>query len=217
MTRFWLIRHGSHDWLGKALVGRQPGVLLNRQGQQEAAKVAEALSSRPIAALYMSPLERTQQTGAPLAARMHLPIGIEEELNEIDFGEWCGLTFDELSTDPRWRRWNEARAAARAPGGERMRDVQRRIVRFLEGQSHRHAGEEIAVVGHGDVIRAALAHYLGMSLDLIQTIGFEPGAVALLELRSHSAGLLCLCSNDSLAAEFGPNAVPWFEGCPVAA
>src|SRR5258708_35534317 len=49
MTRFWLIRHGSHAWLGKALVGRQPGILLNWYGRQEAEGVADPLGSRPFA------------------------------------------------------------------------------------------------------------------------------------------------------------------------
>jgi probable phosphoglycerate mutase len=217
MTRFWLIHHGYHASVGQALVGRQPGVLLNGRGHYEAEVIAGALSSRPFAAIYSSPLERAQQTAAPLAARKRLPIYIDEDLQEIDFGDWCGASLHDLSSDSRWHRWKVTRATARPPGGERMLNVQRRILRFLDILSHRHQGEEIALFGHGDVFRAALVHHLGMSLDLMQTIAFDPGAVALLELRAHSAALLRLCSNDSLAEEFGPVSIPWFEACPAAA
>jgi broad specificity phosphatase PhoE len=116
MTRFWLIHHGCHDSLGKALVGRQPGILLNGRGHYEAEVIAGALSSRPFAAIYSSPMERAQQTAAPLAARKRLPIYIDEDLQEIDFGDWCGASLQDLSADSRWHRWKVTRATARPPG-----------------------------------------------------------------------------------------------------
>src|SRR3954470_232415 len=62
MTRLWLIRHGAHDWLGRALVGRAPGVTLNFAGHEQARRIAAMLAGEPLAAIYSSPLERARET-----------------------------------------------------------------------------------------------------------------------------------------------------------
>ena len=87
-----------------------------------------------------------------------------------------------------------------------MRAVERRIVRLMRRLAATHPGEELALFSHGDVIRAALAHHLGMSLDLLHAIEFGPGAVALVEVGARHAAVLHLCGNDALQSELGSRA-----------
>src|ERR1700675_3757107 len=103
-TLVLLIRHGTTPSTGKILPGRAPGLHLADKGRQEAATVAERLagwSARPaahgprataatgpkIAAVYSSPLERTRETAAPIAASLGLKVRVVRGLIECDFGE----------------------------------------------------------------------------------------------------------------------------------
>jgi probable phosphoglycerate mutase len=206
MTRFWIIRHGAHDWIGKSLVGRAAGIPLNTKGRQEAKVVASALAHVRLSAIYSSPMQRATQTADPLVQACGLELQIEPALNEIDFGKWTNLTFEQLSEDTLWREWNCFRARGRTPGGESMRGVQRRIVRGLERIAANHPDDEVAVFSHGDVIKAALCWHLGMSLNSIHTLKVEPGSVAVLDLIDGAAALRFLKGNDTLF-ENGMNTV----------
>jgi broad specificity phosphatase PhoE len=201
MIRFWLIRHGAHDWLGRTLVGRQTGISLNKQGKEEAQLIARALARRPLSMVCSSPMQRALETAEPLADALELRISIRSELDEIDFGEWTGRTFAELDTDSRWREWNAHRASAACPAGESMRGVQKRILDFMGTLAQAHEGTEIALVSHGDVLRAALAHHLHVALDRMQTIPFEPGAVALIEFGGNSDSSVQIHSDPASLSE----------------
>src|SRR5438045_6242346 len=131
MTVFHLLRHGEHGLLGRVLAGRMPGVGLTERGRAEIAAVAERLAEANIAALYSSPLQRTRESAEIMAERLNLPILFREDVIELDFGEWTGATFDAIRADPRWQLWSTLRSTASIPGGETMREVQRRVVEAL--------------------------------------------------------------------------------------
>jgi broad specificity phosphatase PhoE len=113
-----------------------------------------------------------------------VPVRMDEALDEIDFGEWTGRSFEELEPDPRWQRWNAQRATGIAPGGEAMRDVQRRILHAVEALD---TTEPVAFVSHGDVIKAAMVAFLGLSLDAVHTLSVEPGALVYVETGASDA------------------------------
>jgi probable phosphoglycerate mutase len=164
--------------VGKAIGGRAEGLALNATGREEARKLPERLSRMPIAAIYTSPLERAQQTAQPLAQALALTPRIEEGLDEIDFGTWTGRTFAELESDVAWAMWVYRRSSAEPPEGETIVTVQRRVVDAVERLRRAHPGETLALVSHGDVIKAALAHYLGMSLDHLESFDIAPASVS---------------------------------------
>ena len=106
-----------------------------------------------------------------------------EPLIEVDFGRWSGMTFDELERDGAWRRFNEHRATAGVPGGERAIDVQARAVAALDRIRAAHPGGRIAVVSHADVIRVAVLHCLGAPLDFVHRIEIAPAVMRALSAR----------------------------------
>lgn len=180
---FLLVRHASHDWLGRGFAGRLPGVGLNAQGQQEARELAERLAGVPVAAIYCSPQQRTRDTAAPLAGRLGLEPLIEAGFDEVDLGEWTGRTFDQLRTSgSAWEHWVERRASARPPGGEAFVEVPRRALAALHHLRARHPGGQVVVVSHGDVIKAVLASCLGLSLDLLERFDIAPASVSVVAL-----------------------------------
>jgi probable phosphomutase (TIGR03848 family) len=194
MTVLHLLRHGEHSLVGRVLAGRMPGVGLSERGRAEIAAVAERLAGEPIAALYASPLQRTRETAEIVAARLGLPVAFHDELLELDFGEWTGATFDSIRADPRWQAWSTQRSLATIPGGESMREVQRRAVEALLEIADRHREEAVVVVSHGDVIRAVLVFALGMPLDFYGRLEVAQGSLS--TLRLDAAGIRVIAINE---------------------
>src|SRR6516164_9207741 len=127
VTVFHLLRHGEPSVFGR-INGRLPGVGLSAKGRAEIAVVAGRLAEEKIDAIYASPLQRTQETAEILADRLTLPVQYREDVIELDFGEWTGLTADQIRRDERWQMWSNCRSIAAIPGGESWRQVQDRVV-----------------------------------------------------------------------------------------
>ena len=182
MTTFALIRHASHDLLGHAIAGRAPGVPLSAEGIREAEALAGRFDAGSIQALYSSPLERARATAAPLATRLKLDAQVADELNEIDFGEWTNRTLADLHDLEAWRGFNVFRSGSRIPGRETMLEVQGRVLRLLQRLCSMHPDETVALISHGDVIKATLAYFLGVPLDLFQRIEISPASISIVRI-----------------------------------
>jgi broad specificity phosphatase PhoE len=194
LTVFHLLRHGEHVLRGRVLAGRTPGVGLSAMGRAEIAVVAERLTQEKIDALYSSPLQRTRETAEILSERLKLPVTYRDDLLELDFGEWTGLTYDAVRSDERWQVWNTCRSIATVPGGESMREVQDRAVRALFDLRQAHRNETVLIVSHGDVIRAALLFALGMPLDFLSRI--EVALASLNTIHIDDSGIRVLTLNE---------------------
>lgn len=81
-TLVHLVRHGEVHNPGKVLYGRLDGFHLSERGRQMAQVVAEHLDGRDITHLVSSPLTRAQETMAPLAQRLELPVTLDERVLE---------------------------------------------------------------------------------------------------------------------------------------
>ena len=172
-----MIRHGAHDRLGKVLCGRMDGVGLNEAGLAEGRALGRRLQPRGLAAVYCSPLLRARQTAEPIAKACGLDPQVEDDLNEIDFGDWTGRAFDALHQQSLWSAWNLARGLTRPPGGETMLECQARLARFIERTVGRHAGQTVAAVSHSDVIKSAACHVLGLPLDQHDRFEISPASI----------------------------------------
>ncbi|HEY1014746.1 MAG TPA: MSMEG_4193 family putative phosphomutase [Herpetosiphonaceae bacterium] len=192
MTTFLLIRHATNDMVGKALAGWTPEVHLNDEGRGQAERLAERLAKVPLNAIYSSPLERAVETAEPLAKLLGLEIRINPGVGEIQFGEWTGRVMKELADTPTWRHIQQFPSGTRIPGGETLREMQNRVVDALEALRAAHPKDVIAVVAHADVIKAAVAHYLGVHLDLFQRIIISPASVSVIAVSEHGPRVICV-------------------------
>jgi broad specificity phosphatase PhoE len=192
MSRFLLIRHATTDDVGHRLSGRNPGVPLNAEGHAQAKQIATNLASIAIDHIYSSPMERAISTAKPLSERLHLPIHTHEAFNEIDFGTWTNGLLSELEQDTGFRLFNQFRSNVRIPGGELMLEAQTRIVSGIQKIAEMHPSSIIAVFSHSDMIRAAVTHYLGMSLDLISRIEISPASVTILDIYKDTSRIMLL-------------------------
>ncbi|HEV1998536.1 MAG TPA: MSMEG_4193 family putative phosphomutase [Candidatus Dormibacteraeota bacterium] len=194
-----LVRHGLTDLTETRLIGRLPGVSLNEKGRAQAGAAADLVAPLPLAAIFCSPMERTQQTAAPLAESKGLSVEQLEGLLEVDYGEWAGQEFKVLRKTELWKVVQQHPSGARFPGGESVREAQARIVGTIEGILARHPKDVVAAFSHSDMIKLAVAHFTGVHLDLYQRLVVSAGSVTALHLGSGPPALVKLNEVGSLA------------------
>jgi probable phosphoglycerate mutase len=105
----------------------------------------------------------------------------DDGLQELDFGEWMGKSFADLTSDESWKVYNRNRSLNGAPGGEFMLEVQLRAWKALQRAVARHQNTQeatIAVISHGDVVRGLLMLFLGMPLDHIHRLEVSTASVS---------------------------------------
>jgi probable phosphoglycerate mutase len=200
-----LIRHATNDFVKTGrLPGRTPNIHLNEEGRRQAEALARLLHEHPLDAIYSSPLERAIETAWRIAANRNLPVIIRPDLADIDNGDYTGMEIKRLSEDEAtrafWRTVVETPSQARFPNGEGLLDMQQRVVNALEaliaahpdleaktqgdqsgadeGAKPKRRPQVVAVVAHADVIKAALAHYLGMPFDNFQRLNVAPASLS---------------------------------------
>lgn len=191
-TTFLLIRHGAHLLGGGTIAGRSADVHLSPLGIQQATQMAERVAKLPVRALYSSPIDRTRETAAILSKRIGLPVQISESLSEIDYGDWTRKTLDELRPQPLWQQWNAFRSGTQIPSGESMLQVQSRIIAEMHRLRQLHPDQCVALVSHGDVIKGAVAYWMGVPLDLFMRIEIGLASVSVIEMGDFGPWVLCV-------------------------
>lgn len=191
MTQLLLIRHAVNDVMkAKRLAGWMPEVHINEEGQQQAKALADRLQHLQIKAIYSSPLDRTCETAEPLARALGLDVYVRDGLGEVQYGDWTGKSLEELAKLDEWKIVQRYPSGMRFPGGETLRDMQNRIINELDAIARDHPRDIVAVFSHADVIKAALAHYLGTHLDLFQRIMIDPTSVSVVALTPYGPAVI---------------------------
>ena len=195
-TTLVLLRHATTSTTGRRLGGRKPGFPLDVGGREQAEAAARRLARLPVSAVYASPMERTRETAAPVARAHGLRVRIERGINEVDYGEWTDRPLAQLRRRALWRTIQQAPSRVTFPGGESIRGAQQRAVEATERLAAAHRGRTIVLVSHADVIKAILAHHLGMGLDLFQRLVVSPASSSVLLLPDGAAPVV-LTVNDT--------------------
>ena len=178
LTTVHFVRHGTTTTTGKVLPGRAKGLHLSDEGQKQAEAVAQRLAAVPkVDGLYVSPLERTRETAAPIARARGVKAVVERGLLECDFGDWTGAELKELAKRPEWKTVQRYPSGFRFPNGESFREMQTRITSAVASLCQRHPGATLVCVSHADPIKAVVADALGTHLDLFQRIVISPCSV----------------------------------------
>jgi probable phosphomutase (TIGR03848 family) len=193
-TTVRFVRHGENEWTKThKLAGRTPGVHLNDQGRKQAAALGKRLANVPLNAIYASPLERTIETAAAIAKHHPgLTVQPHEGLLEVDYGKWTGKKIAKLSRKKSWPVIQFYPSGASFPGGETMYQMQTRFVQAVSQLAVAHPGENIAVVGHADLIKSAVAHYLGIHFDLFQRVVISTASITTVTFTRMGPRVVCV-------------------------
>lgn len=202
MPTLVLVRHGVTPATGSRLGGHTDASLSPKGvGQVEAA--ATRLAGLPVVAVHTSPIVRTRETAAILAAAHGLEPVVADGLIEVDYGDWTDRPLQQLRDEPLWRTIQSAPSRVRFPGGGTIRGMQAAAIEQVE-EIAASAGEHDVVVGvsHADVIKAIVAHVAGVGLDGFQRFHVGPASTTVVHLPPGLPPML-LATNS-----YGPVEVP---------
>jgi broad specificity phosphatase PhoE len=168
MTKLILVRHGHVEGISPERFRGRTELPLTELGQREAEATAKCIAAswRP-AAIYTSPMGRCVETGAMIGKAVSLSPSTLLRLNDIDYGDWQGLTRDEAHA--RWPAeidlWYAHPDWAAIPNGENLQQVLARAVAALRDIVRRHPDETVVLVAHDSVNRVLLLHALELPLS----------------------------------------------------
>jgi len=198
MTTVILVRHGETEWNRVERFRGRADVALNEAGVRQAEATAARISTlwRP-AAIYSSPLSRARRTAEAIAAPLSLPVRIHEGLWDVDYGQWQGLSPDEVNQ--RWpeelRTWYQAPQRAAIPGGESLDQLRARCAGTLAQIVDAHPQDTVVMVGHTVINRVLLLHVLALGNDRFWHLRQDTCAINVIE--AEGAGFTLVSMNDT--------------------
>jgi broad specificity phosphatase PhoE len=167
-----LVRHGETEWSRAGKHTGRTDVPLTDQGRQDAEMVGLALCDRRLALVLTSPLARAAET-----CRLAGLGGVAEERDELmewDYGEYEGRTTAEIRRErPGWTLWRDG-----VPEGETAEQVGARVDRVLD--EFRAATGDVAVFGHGHLLRVLAARWLGLDPRDGRLLALDPATISVL-------------------------------------
>ncbi len=178
-VEIFLLRHGETEWnLDGRLQGQLDSPLTElgrRQAQHLAGLLATTFTDSGLPPIQASPLGRAQQTAnlirAQFATTLHL---VEPRLTEVSFGDWEGLTFDDIEHD--WAdlidSYDDLDWLFEAPNGEGYDRAVARAESWLQEQSGR-----LIAISHGLTAQLICSRYLGLSRADVAAFTVEHGVI----------------------------------------
>ncbi|RLP79402.1 histidine phosphatase family protein [Mycetocola lacteus] len=164
MTTFILVRHGETIWHTGHRYAGMSDIPLDAEGQRAADALAEWAVGAQLDAIVVSPLIRAVNTARPSAIALGMPLHIDPDLVEVDFGVGEGKTISELRPDypDEVAAFEAAPADSPLPGGEVGRHAITRYLGVLDKLRERYPAGRVLVVGHGTAIRLAVSELIGI-------------------------------------------------------
>jgi broad specificity phosphatase PhoE len=148
VTTVHLLRHGEVHNPGKVLYGRLPGFRLSDAGEEMAEKAATWFRGKDVTHLVSSPLERAQQTAAPIAAALSLPVAIDERLIEAGNAFQGMVVAGAAGVFRAPRNWWKMRNPFEPSWGEAYVEIAARMLAAAEAARDAARGHEAVLVSH---------------------------------------------------------------------
>ncbi len=195
MTDIILARHGETEWNVAEVFRGRIDVALNETGRKQAELLAEYLRERKLEAVYSSSLKRALRTAEAIACRHSLKVKITPALIDLDFGDWQGLSRQEVKEKypESYADWLNHPERVKIPSGESLNDVRERVIAFVDEIIARHTGT-IVLVSHRVVHKVLICALLGLDNSHFWNIKLDTCAITTF---SHENGRFVLAEHNN--------------------
>lgn len=181
MKKIFLARHGQTDANNTLTYQGHIDNPLNNKGLLQAKKLAAYFREEPLARIYTSDLVRTVETAQPTSELLNAEIVKIPSFKEINFGEWEGLTYEEIKKH--WPKDIEdffhRPATIKISGGESFKEVQERAWASFQEVVASHGGDEsLLIVSHGGTVRTLLCAIMNLDLNEMWKISIDNAGIS---------------------------------------
>jgi alpha-ribazole phosphatase len=200
-----LIRHGQTDWNFAQRFQGQSDIHLNEVGKKQARALAERLSDHSFDIVYASDLQRAIET----ANIIRKPAYPDLRLREVKFGDWEGLTYDEIKEKQpaALSAWENDIYKNAPPNGETLEQLSERVQSLLDEIHAKHSGQTVLIVAHGGVLQTLIC--LALNLKPTMYWQFHLSTASLSEIAFYPAGAILNLLNDTSHLPKSPARAAW--------
>ncbi|SHI42917.1 probable phosphoglycerate mutase [Dethiosulfatibacter aminovorans DSM 17477] len=166
----YLIRHGETDWNVEKRMQGQIDINLNMNGVHQAKALGQKLKDEyDVKRLYSSPLTRAYMTGSIVGDILDLECEKRDELMEFNFGDWQGMTYDEIEKRyPRdWHNWKNCSHLVEISGGETLDQGYKRISEAID-EIVKSNDDNTAIITHGTSIEFYINYMMNTNIEEIK-------------------------------------------------
>lgn len=182
--KIYIVRHGYTHWNS---LGKLQGVTdteLHETGLEQAKTLGKRLESKDITKIYTSPLKRAFKTAEIINEYIKVPIIKVENLMEMNFGVWQGLTFEDVKKvhTESFSYWNENMFETIIPNGESYEIVSKRAFKTIE-EIAKSNDKNVLVISHGSLIRTIFCKILNISINDLDNLNIDNCGISVLEYK----------------------------------
>ena len=183
-TSIILVRHGQTAWNASEVFRGRIDIELDETGLKQAELLGEYLSQRELKAVYSSPLKRAVQTAEVIGRHHGLAVEIAPDLNDMDFGEWQGLSLQDVRSrfSELFEIWTSEPHRIRIPSGESLDDVRQRVLTLVNQIVDKHEGT-VVLVSHRVVNKVLICTLLGLDTSHFWDIRLDTCGMTTFELN----------------------------------
>lgn len=161
-----IVRHGETSYNREEIFRGRIDIPLNKTGEKQAKILAENLRNFKIDKIFSSPLKRAIQTAEEISKIQNIKMDVEESLIDMDFGRWQGLSLKEVKKrfPQEYKIWEETPQKIKIPQGESLKDVRKRLRKFLEERVFNLEEDfTVCIVSHRVINKILILTLLGLS------------------------------------------------------
>jgi len=181
--RLLLVRHGETQESARGLCYGKLDVALCAAGLQQVQHTADLIRPFKPSAIYSSPRQRATDTAAAVSRECQLDTTVEENLAELDFGEFEGLKYEEAERHypDIYKQWMHQPTKVHFPNGESYDQMATRVLQSISRLNAKHQNQSIVVISHGGVNRIVLAKVLKLESEQIFRLDQSYGAISCID------------------------------------
>lgn len=200
MNKLYIVRHGETVWNTEK---RTQGMLdspLTKKGVIQANKLAERLLDEDIDYIYTSDLSRAYDTAKIISDKLDIELKVDEQLREMNYGNWQGLTLDDLKSkyNEDLILWRTEPHKVTIKDAETFLEVQRRTLNVINSLKDNHGNKNVVIVSHGSTIKCLILGILGIDISHYRKLSQHNTAVNIIEFRDYSPVLTLLNDTNHL-------------------
>ncbi|MDD6769886.1 histidine phosphatase family protein [Inconstantimicrobium porci] len=199
ITKLLLIRHGETEWNALGKFQGSKNIDLSHAGIKQAGYLKERLDGA-FDCIYTSPLNRAQKTAEILCSDMNISPIVTKNLREIDFGEWEGLTIDEIKNiyGKEFALWRNDEINAPLCGGEQsIKLASIRAKRCVLDIVNNNKGKTIAIVAHGGIIKATILGIFDLKMTMYHKITLGNTAISEIHFNENNEAKIVTLNDTS--------------------
>ncbi|MDI6602182.1 MAG: histidine phosphatase family protein [Thermoanaerobacteraceae bacterium] len=192
--KLFIVRHGTTDWNKNNKIQGCLDIPLSEEGIKQGYLLANKLKKFKIDYIFSSDLSRARDTAKIISDILDLSFTEDHRLREMHFGEWQGLSFEQIAIldQAKLSLWRNHPAEVIFSGGESIDRVKKRALEFIKEIYPKYKCNNVLLVTHGSFIKILILSLLNTDLNLYKNLKQDNTALNIVEINNEGKSILQL-------------------------